>query len=200
MILTLKIWRLNLTLTSHRRSFGEARNAGRAAMDDYIERVARAAAEKNGEPVFNGSIDHARVIAEAMFKNAQNTVDIFSGQMNARVYGPDKVVDEAEQFLAVPSRRMRVIVEDGNVVSIQHPLFARLQHANNLEIRLLSPEVSRVIKFHLMVADGDCYRFESDKEKVAAIAAWGDDKGGKNLQNIFNSLWNISRNTVISTN
>jgi len=161
-------------------------------MEDYVERVARAALERKGEPVFNGSVDHARVIVEALFKHANSKIDIFSGHLNARVYGPDRVVDEAEQFLAGPSRTLRILLENSDAVSTRHPLLARLQGAQNMKIRHLPADISAVINFHLAVADSDCYRFEADKNQVSAVAAWGDKIGGLNLQDIFDSLWNRS--------
>lgn len=159
-------------------------------MEEYIERVMRAAAERKGEPVFNGSIDHARVIATAMFKHARKSVDIFSCDLNARVYGPDHVLDEAEFFLANKDHKVRVLLEkipenDGT----KHPFFKRFSGYSNIETRVLDKNMAKQINFHLMVADNDCYRFEQDKKNVAAIASWGDPKGGEHLKSVFETLW-----------
>jgi hypothetical protein len=161
-------------------------------MEDYIERVMRVAAERRGEPVFNGSIDHARVIATAMFKHAKKSVDIFSGELNARVYGPDNVLDEAEFFLTNTDHKVRILLErmpDGSETN--HPFFKRFMKRENLSVKLLPSFASERIPFHLMVADQDSYRFEEDKKNVAAIAAWGDKSGGQHLSSIFDKLWNI---------
>ncbi len=159
-------------------------------MEEYIERVMRAAAERKGEPVFNGSIDHARVIATAMFKHARKSVDIFSCDLNARVYGPDSVLDEAELFLAKKDHKVRILLEkfsDGS--DNQHPFFKRFSGYPNIETKVLDRGLADTINFHLMVADDDCYRFEQDKHNVAAIASWGDAKGGTNLKRLFDALW-----------
>ncbi|MER9274407.1 hypothetical protein [Mesorhizobium sp. M0520] len=159
-------------------------------MDDYIERVTRAATERKGEPVFNGSIDHARVIVKTMFKHARRTVDIFSGTLNPRVYAPDEVLDEAEFFLTSSDHHVRIILERADVdLYAKHPFYKRFSEYTNLETRVLDSVMAGNIRFHLLVADEDCYRFEQDKAQVAAIAAWGDAKGGKHLKSLFETLW-----------
>jgi hypothetical protein len=163
---------------------------GRIIMEDYSERVMRAAAERIGEPVFNGSIDHARVIAAAMFKHARKTVDIFSCDLNARVYGPDNVLDEAEFFLANKEHRVRILLEKmPDTADQHHPFFKRFAGYSNIKTRIIDKQMSDRITFHLMVADDDCYRFEQDKKNVAAIASWGDRSGGENLKKVFEKLW-----------
>ena len=46
--------------------------------------------------------------------------------------------------------------------------------------------------FHFLVMDDDSYRFESDKTKHAAIAAFGDTEGADNLKDIYQYLWKKS--------
>lgn len=161
-------------------------------MEDYIARVARAAAERKGEPVFNGSVDHARVIVGAMFKHARKTVDIYSGTLNPRVYSPDDVLDEAQAFVATNDHKVRILLDYAEPsLKENHPFFQRLSTYGNIDLKVLPTNISQKIKFHLLVADDDCYRFEDDKSQVAAIAAWGDAKGGKHLKSMFESLWSM---------
>jgi hypothetical protein len=167
-------------------------------MEEYFARVAKAASERNGEPIYNGSLDHARIIAEALFKHAQKSVDVYCGELNARVFGPDRILDEAEQFLASPNHSVRILVENKDVLSKAHPFIARLNGRSNMEYRHLPSDVAKKIGFHAMVVDGDSYRFEADKRKYAAVAAWGDGKGAGNLQRIFNSLWDLGVPVFIS--
>ena len=69
-------------------------------MIGYVEKVRRAAISRNGEPLYNGSVDHAAVLAEAMFTHAEKSVDILTGELNARVYGGAAVVDRVKEFLS----------------------------------------------------------------------------------------------------
>ena len=172
---------------------------GRETMEDYFERVMRVAAERKGEPIFNGSIDHARVIATAMFKHARRSVDIFSGDLNARVYGPDQVIDEAELFLANKGHEVRILLESiPDSANQQHPFFKAFANYPNVKTRALRKDLSDKIEFHLMVADDDCYRFEQDKKNVAAIASWGHKEGGENLKRVFETLWKLGTDVPTS--
>ena len=163
-------------------------------MDDYIERVMKAASARTGEPVFNGSIDHARVIATAMFKHARQNIDILSTSLNARVYGPEQVIDEAKLFLADKSHCLRILLEKSpDDASGKHPFFDEFKCHSNVHVRELAAHTSEILPFHMIVADQDCYRFESDKKKVSAVAAWGNEETGSHLKNIFETLWKSAK-------
>ena len=56
-------------------------------MDEYRQKVIQAIADRNGDPLFNGSISHASVIFEELFLNAQSSIKILSGNLNSEVYG-----------------------------------------------------------------------------------------------------------------
>ena len=43
--------------------------------------------------------------------------------------------------------------------------------------------------FHFVVVDDDSYRFESDKTKPSAVAAFGHKEGAENLNEIYEYLW-----------
>ena len=46
--------------------------------------------------------------------------------------------------------------------------------------------------FHFVLMDDNSYRFEPDKSKFGAIAAFGDDNTGKNLESLFEKIWAAS--------
>lgn len=167
---------------------------GAAMIEKYREQVKIAAEARNGEPVYNGSLEHAAVLAEAMFAHAQKEVCILSGELNARVYGREKVVEQANLFLADPEHKARILVEDQTSLDwINHPLLKALEDNDNVEVREVPHFLKDRYKFHLIVMDGDSYRYEPDKNEPMAIAAFGDAKGGENMQNIFSILWNESK-------
>lgn len=163
-------------------------------MDDYREEVERLACERTGEPFYNSSIDHAAVIVEKMFRHADHEVCIVSSHLNARVFGRDEVVEEAQAFLGNGKHRIRVVIEDGpETLSEGHGLireFAR--HPGSVSIRRMPEQVRGKIDYHFAVADGDSYRFEPDKSKWEAVAAFGDPKGAENLKKVFNVIWDAS--------
>ena len=162
-------------------------------IDKYRERVRSAAEAKTGEPVYNGSLAHAAVLAETMFGYAQNEILILSGELNPRVYGRADVVEQARLFLADPEHKVRVLVETPDSLhSENHPLMTVLGDKENAEVRAVPRDLQEKYEFHFMVMDGDSYRFEKDKREPIAIAAFGDEIGGANIKGIFDTLWSKS--------
>jgi hypothetical protein len=160
------------------------------SLKEYKAEVKKAAVERIGKPVYNASLEHASVIVENMFEYANSNVCILSGELNARVYGREEVVEQAKLFLAHPAHSARILLEDGTVANRNgHPFFEELEDAENIEIRALPKEMQNSYNFHFLVMDDDSYRFESDRSKCAAVAAFGDSDGAKNMRRIFDILW-----------
>jgi hypothetical protein len=160
------------------------------SLKDYKAEVKRAAVKRNGKPVYNASLEHASIIVENMFEHAHSNVCILSGALNARVYGREEVVEQAKLFLADPSHKVRILLEDGSVANRSgHPFFEALDQSENMEIRCLPLATQEQYNFHFMVMDDDSYRFENDRSKCAAVAAFGDPAGAKNMRRIYDILW-----------
>jgi hypothetical protein len=163
-------------------------------MDDYRDEVERLARERTGAPFYNSSIDHAAVIVEKMFRHAAEEVCIISNHLNARVFGQEEVIFEADAFLSNANNRLRIILEDDvSMLSEGHP-FARIMrsHPHGYEIRQMSPKMRELVKYHFTLADRDSYRFEPDKAKWEAVASFGDNEGAANLRSAFEAIWNDS--------
>ncbi|MBW8320464.1 MAG: hypothetical protein K0M49_15370 [Arenimonas sp.] len=166
-------------------------------IDKYRERVKNAAEARKGEPLYNGSLDHAAVLAEAMFQHAQKEVCILSGELNARVYGRADVVEQANLFLADPDHTAKILVESESALDWEnHPLLKAISDNGNAEVKVVPENVRGLYNFHFIVMDSDSYRFEKDRGEPVAIAAFGDKKGGENMRNIFSTLWNSSKSVA----
>lgn len=158
------------------------------------------AVKRDGQPIYNATVEHASVVIENLFANANRTVDILSGTFNARVYGRTTVVEEAKLFLASSTgNRLRIILEEDSPHERSiHPFFKVCSEWPNVELRIASRRVRDLYGFHFVLMDDDCYRFESDKTKSSAIAAFGHKEGAQNLQGIYEYLWDqCDRVTVI---
>lgn len=167
-------------------------------MDRYRKHVRDLAKKREGTPVFNGSTDHAAVIAENMFARANNEVCIFSGKVNARVYATNEVREQIGLFLADDTHKLRVIVEDYTESNLtDHPFFDNFLNNENVTVRGLPLDISDTINYHFLVMDTDCYRFEGDKTKHEAVAAFGEPKGAINLKSVFENLWVLSAENEI---
>lgn len=153
----------------------------------YREQVKRLASERSGETVFNGSAEHAAVIMENLFGCAHDCVRIFTGDLNAKVYGATPVVNRARQFLGHSDHRVMIIVES-LTVSGSHPLVEELADEANFEIFQLDRSLAERVNFHFSTADGDCFRFEREKGSHAAVAGFGDAETAEHLNGVFSQL------------
>jgi hypothetical protein len=165
------------------------------SISDFKKKVQAAAKARNGEPLYNSSLEHAAILTEAMFQYANDEVCILSGELNARVYGRGEVVEQAKLFLADPDHSLRVLVESSSEADREdHPFYEEFLDHDNAKFRQVPPKLREKYIFHLMVMDGDSYRFEEDKGLPSAVAAFGDTSGGENLGRIFETLWDNSEN------
>lgn len=160
------------------------------SLDEYRKRVAELARTRTGEPIANGSFEHAAIIIEQMFKSANKHISILSGNLNPRVYGRDQVVDEAKLFLAQSNHTAKILLEsDDQLLVNDHPFFECLKNNHNLEVRIVPTNLRDKYKYHFLVMDGDSYRFEPEKDEPTAVAAFGDKETSERMTDIFSVLW-----------
>lgn len=167
-------------------------------MDGYRRKVKEAAMRRSGEPLYNGSLDHASVLASALFEHAKDEVCVFSGKLDAHVFGKDDVLERARLFLSTRGHKVRVLVEDSDAIDPEDHPFVR-EFCSNDDVEFKQLPASADVPFHFIVMDGDSYRFEEDKNTPSAIAAFGDKRGGENLSRMFDKLWHISRPTSFAS-
>ena len=161
------------------------------SLDAYRERVFSIASQRNGEAVYNGSMDHAAIVIEAMFAHAQKDFVILTRNLNARVYGREEVVEQAKLFLSGGADNALKVVLEENIPENrkQHPFFQALSEYNNFLVRYAPPELQSKYEFHFAEMDGNSYRIEYDKTKPFAIAAFGEEEGAENIANVFRKIW-----------
>lgn len=163
-------------------------------MTDYRKKVRQAALRRDGAPLYNGSLDHAAVLTEAMFEHGKKSVDIFTGRLNANAFATPDVLEKVSLFLSDSTHKVRVLIEEPEFVDTNdHPFVKKYAKHDDVTFKKLSADVAKHIDYHFTVMDGDSYRFEEDKNIPSAIAAFGDKQGGKHLSNIFKQLWDISK-------
>jgi hypothetical protein len=157
---------------------------------DYRALIARSIRERDGSPIPNGTLAHATVLMEAMFQTASRKIRILTGELNPRVYGTPEVVAYSRQFLADSDHSLEIIFEgdfDENQAA-RHPLLSAAGPGANLRLWKLKPDFrSRVIS-HFALMDDDTYRFEADKTKSSAVAAFGNKEFTKVLSDVFQTL------------
>ncbi|MBA86310.1 DUF7931 domain-containing protein [Thalassobius sp. S69A] len=161
-----------------------------AQLEKYRALVLKAAKERRGDPVYNGSLEHAAILAENLFKFSEKEVCVLSGSLNPRVFGNRRVLDRAAEFLGKAGCSVQILIERSDDVDWEdHPFVQKFKSSSDLEVRTLQPDQIENLPFHFIVADSDSYRFEKDKGTSQAIGAFGDSEGGARLKGIFSELW-----------
>lgn len=166
-----------------------------AQLDAYRKTVQDHARGRTGAPIFNASMEHATIVVETLFSTAQERLSILTGGLNPRVYGRESVITEAKLFLVTSHQNsLRIILEkDSEIDRQRHPLLIACSEFTNVELRVVPAKVQERYDFHFLVADADCYRFESDRTRPIATARFGDAEGAQNLNRLFDILWESSR-------
>lgn len=174
-------------------------------LQEYREKVFAAAERRDGqEPIFNGSFEHASVVMEAMFKHANESINILTGWLNPEVYAQHSVVVAARDFMLYhESAQVRILIEDHAEWMIKvHPLILVLnevaeQTNNAIQIKGVPTSVVDSYNYHFTVMDSDCFRYEDDRSKPAAVAVFGNHDTATHLSSIFDAIWDYSGATLL---
>lgn len=160
-------------------------------LDAYERYVRQLARKGNGASIFNASVDHAAIVIENLFDQAQGRVDILSGFCEARVFGKPPVVAAAHLFLAASFRnRLRIVLDQDRPEQRQdNPFFQMCASLSNVELRIAPVATQAKYGYHFVVADSNSYRYEEDKNSSAAIAAFGHEAGAQHLSSIYDEIW-----------
>jgi hypothetical protein len=158
--------------------------------DTYRALILERLQARDGTPIPNGTIAHAALLVEAMFKNASDKIRILTGELNARVYGAPEIVAAARQFLADADHSLEIIFEcefnDNDAA--RHPLLAALGPGANVTLWRLEPKFRQAVTAHFALMDEDSYRYEADKTKDSAVAAFGDREFTESLIRLFENM------------
>ncbi|HEX8579915.1 MAG TPA: hypothetical protein VF655_10020 [Allosphingosinicella sp.] len=166
-------------------------------LESYRDKIRLAARERAGAPIYNGSPDHAAIIVEELFLSANSHVRLLSGDLNARVYGAPGVVRRAREFLSHSNHDLRILLER-ETYSPSHPLIEEMAGQRNVKIAVMPQSIRDALKYHFMTADEDCFRFEPEKELHVAVAAFGDRPTTGNLNEIFETIWDLSEQRPVA--
>jgi hypothetical protein len=167
--------------------------------EDYRNHIDRVIREMSGETVLNGSHAHATILIERMFANASQSIEVLTRKFDPRIFGTSEVIEQAELFLGDKDRRAKILLEEVDEELLEvHPFSEKLKkyrEQGNLEIKVLPPSYAETVDFNFAIMDDTGYRFERDKSKPVAVAAFGGDMVfAKRLKDFFASLWRISDN------
>jgi hypothetical protein len=166
---------------------------------EYREKVDRLIRSRTGEPILNGSIDHAAILVERMFAHANIRMWILSEGLNARVYGRNTNIEQAKLFLSNPQHEVRVLIETSSEELRDNPFTKAFGRYENVHIRRVPSEYQADYEYHFALVDDYGYRFEGDKHRREAVAAFGDEAGVQHLAQIYTGLWDASEPVNLSS-
>lgn len=169
-------------------------------MEEYRKLVKKLADEGSSELIANGGTEHAEVLIENIFAHAGDAVRIFSGELNARVYGSSGIVENAKEFLqSGTNHKLDILIQSKDIVSSleKHDLIKMCLELNTkmCELRLVG-ETDEDVGHHFVVMDEIGYRFEPDREKPTAVGCFHDEVNAKLLARSFDSMF--SRGKVVN--
>ncbi len=154
-------------------------------MNKYRERVEEAAVKCDGEMIANSSVEHAQIVIERLFLNANKIVNIFSGSLNIEIYGADNIVRAVKMFVKKPDVTLNIILEEE--IDSEHPL-SEVLSLGNVRKDVLPKEVAESVECHMITVDEDSYRFEMDKYHPQSMVSWGKKEFTVKLNKLFGEL------------
>lgn len=166
-------------------------------MENYRKLVKRLADEGSGEFIPNGGTEHAEVLIENIFIHAKNIVRVFSGELNARVYGVPNIVDSAKAFLQESSdNKLQILIQDyseDDLSKYVHHDLIKMCHEDldddaACEIKSVN-EMDTDVSSHFVIMDEIGYRFEPDREKPTAMGCFNDPESAKKLNKSFDVMF-----------
>lgn len=173
-------------------------------MNRYKMMVKRLADSKSSELIPNGGTEHAEVLIENIFSHANNVVRIFSGELNARVYGSSVVIDQAKDFLqSGAGKKIKILVQELDDASLQllkmHELvkMCREINADACEIKSVD-ERDKEVGSHFVIMDDQGYRLEPDRSKPTGIGCFNDDKTAAQLSKIYDDMFSRGKDVPLN--
>ncbi len=161
--------------------------------EEYRLSVARALTGADEGLVFNGTLDHARVVIEEAFKAAKDHVRILAHRLSPACYGAPEVIAAASAFLSRPDTKLDVLVEDASSGAATQPFLATAMSIGGHRVRALQVPQAFVdgYTFNFLTVDGASYRFEEDRSKPIAVVAGGaaNLSSAKHLTGLFDRLF-----------
>jgi hypothetical protein len=162
-------------------------------LQEYRRLVSETAKASTGEVIFNQDLDRAAIIIEYIFRESKNEVDIVTWGLLERIFGAQKLVEAATTFLT-QNEHPRLNIISAEEVSSTHPLLSALKEpkfSNRVDLRVMTPEMKRDVKYHFTVGDSRCFRFERHPRPgdiCDAVVQFGEEDIGRKLSNKFHQL------------
>jgi hypothetical protein len=170
---------------------GAARGAAYSVeVNDYAQFIDDLAQSGNGL-CHSRSAPHAAIVVEAMFRYANSSIEILTGDLDIRIYGMQRIIDAALTFVSGgPSRRIDILSEQAIDTEL-HPMFKTLGAADLLDrvtYAMIPEDFAASYLFRFVLADHCNYRFQRDRSSFDSLVEFGSAARGEDLHRIFTTL------------
>lgn len=111
----------------------------------------------------NSGPEHAAVVIEALLKNAQKSISLYSGNFNEKFYLESGVASAFNASIQRLSGKCQILVDDDSDLTSNKAALALVSTAGSkIEFYKRTPKSPDRINNHFMVVDNQAYRFETD--------------------------------------
>ena len=157
-------------------------------LDPFRYMVQRFIAIGSPNLIRNDSPEHARILLEEMFANAQTSAYVYCGRISSGVWGGVKLAEAVQSALA-RGVDVRFIVQHPEAVPADSAVAAVLRE-NGCAIHT-SPKFESIAS-HFAVFDGKMYRFEKSDDAKTAIACVNGPETAKALEDLAKLMLNAA--------
>ena len=97
------------------QSYDTIRELEESCFEEYKKAVKESAENKSEDLIPNGGVEHAQVVIENLFNIARKNINIFSGQLNHKVYAVDNIVSSIDRFFNKTKGTLRILLQENDV-------------------------------------------------------------------------------------
>ena len=171
-------------------------------MKDYKAYINQLASSKSTDSFVNSGADHASVVLSTLFKHANKTVYLFSGNLNGAVSDDKEYRNELLKFLT-RGGELKILLESYNE-DLEPKIFKILRLAKNLGFKVQIKKHRATMhdsnsnkKIHFAVSDTNAYRLENDTVKYLATGSFNDSENAEYLIKIFDKIFGSEKSKEI---
>ena len=163
---------------------------------DYRGIIDRCAESGENFVINNGNAMHAAYLLTKFFVIAKKQMQIFTGELFAKVFDEPHLIEAAVNFLSSNADRKIVVAfqeEEGKSSKVLERDFVKKltttlpENSGKLEIYSISLDLDGQVN-HFAVMDSSAFRYELDHDKKSAVANFGDRKNSSKLKHFFDKL------------
>ena len=177
------------------QSYDTIRELEESCFEEYKKAVKESAENKSEDLIPNGGVEHAQVVIENLFNIARKNINIFSGQLNHKVYAVDNIVSSIDRFFNKTKGTLRILLQEKDVTLENNDLIKLCREfSGRSEIKVVTDQEDKKRNNHFITVDDKAYRYEPDKNLTDAIVCFNAKEFVVKVNKVFNDLFKRGEN------